>query len=61
VLTIIAFGTLTLALHRELLRGDRAALRAHLLYRDLLDYADSGDAIYFSHSDWPKGTSTFEN
>ena len=26
VLTIIAFGTLTLALHAELLRGDRAAL-----------------------------------
>ena len=26
VLTIIAFGTLTLVLHRELLRGDRAAL-----------------------------------
>ena len=26
VLTIIAFGTLTLALHKELLRGDRAAL-----------------------------------
>jgi hypothetical protein len=26
VLTIISFGTLTLALHRELLRGDRSAL-----------------------------------
>src|SRR6202790_5037118 len=26
VLTIIAFGTLTLALHGEMLRGDRAAL-----------------------------------
>lgn len=26
VLTIVAFGTLTLVLHRELLRGDRAAL-----------------------------------
>ncbi|MGH9865715.1 MAG: hypothetical protein ACRD4H_09910, partial [Candidatus Acidiferrales bacterium] len=26
VLTIIAFGTLTLVLHRELLQGDRAAL-----------------------------------
>jgi len=26
VLTIIAFGTLTLALHAELLRGDRAGL-----------------------------------
>lgn len=56
VLTIIAFGTLTLVLHRELLRGDRAALGLACfigLYwatRILVDF------LYFSHTDWPKGT-----
>jgi alginate O-acetyltransferase complex protein AlgI len=55
LLTIIAFGTLTLVLHRELLRGDRAALGLACfigLYwttRILVDF------FYFSHSDWPKG------
>src|SRR5579863_194577 len=55
VLTIIAFGTLTLVLHRELLRGDRAALGLACfigLYwtaRILVDF------FYFSHTDWPKG------
>jgi hypothetical protein len=57
VLTIIAFGTLTLVLHRELLRGDRAALGLACfigLYwttRILVDF------VYFSHADWPKGAS----
>ena len=41
VLTIIAFGTLTLALHRELLQGDRAALGARRLHRGLLECAHS--------------------
>ena len=56
LLTIIAFGTLTLVLHRELLRGDRAALGLACfigLYwtaRILVDF------LYFSHADWPKGT-----
>jgi hypothetical protein len=56
LLTIIAFGTLTLVLHRELLRGDRAALGLACfigLYwtaRILVDF------LYFSHTDWPKGT-----
>jgi alginate O-acetyltransferase complex protein AlgI len=55
LLTIIAFGTLTLVLHRELLRGDRAALGLACftgLYwttRILVDF------FYFSHADWPKG------
>jgi hypothetical protein len=55
VLTIVAFGTLTLVLHRELLRGDRAALALACfmgLYwaaRILVDFC------YFSHEDWPKG------
>ena len=56
LLTIIAFGTLTLVLHRELLRGDPAALGLACfigLYwttRILVDF------LYFSHADWPKGT-----
>jgi RsiW-degrading membrane proteinase PrsW (M82 family) len=55
VLTIVAFGVLTLALHKEMLRGDRAALGVvgfigiYWMARILVD------ALYFSHSDWPKG------
>jgi hypothetical protein len=55
VLTIIAFGTLTLALHNEMLRGDRAALAlasfigVYWIARILVD------ALYFSHTDWPTG------
>jgi alginate O-acetyltransferase complex protein AlgI len=55
VITIVAFGTLTLLLHQELLRGDRAALGLACfigLYwtaRILVDF------FYFSHQDWPKG------
>ncbi|HXA77276.1 MAG TPA: hypothetical protein VNV41_09090 [Candidatus Acidoferrales bacterium] len=56
VLTIVAFGVLTLALHKEMLRGDRAALGVvgfiaiYWIARILVD------ALYFSHSDWPTGT-----
>jgi hypothetical protein len=55
LLTIVAFGTLTLVLHAELLRGDRAALGLAAfiaLYwtgRILIDF------FYFDHADWPKG------
>jgi hypothetical protein len=55
VLTIITFGTLTFVLHKELLRGDRAALclaafiGAFWMMRVLID------AFYFSHADWPAG------
>src|SRR5271170_3101531 len=55
VLTIIAFGTLTLVLHTELLRGDRAAMGLagfiglYWTTRILVDF------FYFSHTDWPKG------
>jgi len=55
VLTIIAFGTLTLVLHSELLRGDRSALGLagfigiYWIARILVD------AFYFSNQDWPKG------
>lgn len=55
VLTIIAFGTATLALHHEMLAGDRAALfiagfiALYWIARILVD------AFYFSHRDWPVG------
>jgi hypothetical protein len=55
VLTIIAFGTLTLVLHRELLRGDRAALGITCFIGIYWTSRILVDALYFSHEDWPKG------
>lgn len=55
VLTIFAFGTLTLALHRELLQGDRAALGLTLFIGIYWTARILVDALYFSHADWPKG------
>jgi hypothetical protein len=56
VLTIIAFGTLTLALHTELLRGDRAALGLASFIGIYWTTRIFVDAIYLSHADWPKGS-----
>ena len=56
VLTIMAFGTLTLVLHRELLRGDRAALGLACFIGIYWTTRIVVDAIYFSHADWPRGT-----
>jgi hypothetical protein len=56
VLTIVAFGTLTLALHAELLRGDRAALGLAGFIGIYWTTRIVVDAFYFSHADWPKGT-----
>jgi hypothetical protein len=55
VLTIIAFGTLTLALHSEMLRGDRAALGIVAFIGTYWTARSAVDAFYFSHTDWPKG------
>jgi hypothetical protein len=55
VLTIIAFGALTLALHTELLRGDRAALGLACFIGSYWTARILVDAFYFSHEDWPKG------
>lgn len=55
VLTIIAFGTLTLLLHDELLRGDRAALALAVFIATYWTARILVDALYFSHEDWPKG------
>lgn len=55
VLTIIAFGVLTLVLHSELLRGDPAALglaafiAIYWTARIVVDFA------YYEHKDWPRG------
>ncbi len=55
VLTIIAFGILTLALHAELLRGDRAAMGLACFIGSYWMARILVDAFYFSHEDWPKG------
>jgi hypothetical protein len=55
VLTIIAFGTLTLALHSEMLRGDRSALGIAAFIGTYWTARITVDAFYFSHTDWPKG------
>lgn len=55
VLTIIAFGTLTLLLHQELLRGDRAAVGLAAFIGIYWSARILVDATYFSHVDWPKG------
>ena len=55
VLTIIAFGTLTLVLHTELLRGDRSALGLACFIGSYWTARILVDAFYFSHRDWPQG------
>jgi hypothetical protein len=55
VLTILAFGVLTLVLHGELLRGDRAAVGLACFIAIYWSSRILVDAFYFSHTDWPKG------
>ena len=55
VLTIIAFGVLTLVLHAELLRGDRAALGIACFIAVYWSARIGVDAFYFAHEDWPAG------
>lgn len=55
VITIIAFGVMTLALHAELLRGDRAALALAVFIAVFWTARLLVDAFYFSHRDWPPG------
>ena len=55
VLTIIAFGTFILALHKELLRGDRAAMWLAGFIALYWSVRILVDAFYFSHADWPAG------
>ena len=55
VLTIIAFGTLTMGLHSEMLRGDRAALGVALFIGVYWALRISVDFFYYDHEDWPSG------
>jgi hypothetical protein len=55
VLTIVAFGVLTLALHVELLRGDRAAMGLACFIAVYWTTRILVDAFYFAHQDWPQG------
>jgi len=55
VLTIVAFGTLTLVLHGELLRGDRAAVGLAAFIGVYWTARIGVDLFYFSHADWPRG------
>jgi alginate O-acetyltransferase complex protein AlgI len=55
VFTIISFGVLSLALHGEMLHGERAGLGLAAfiglfwLIRIIVDF------VYYDHADWPKG------
>ena len=55
VMTIIAFGTLTLALHAEMLRGDRAALGLAAFIGAFWTLRIVVDFTYHTHEDWPRG------
>lgn len=52
---IFCFGALTLYLHDEMLRGDRAALALALLIGIFWLARLAIDFFYFGHDDWPKG------
>jgi hypothetical protein len=54
-LTLVAFGTLTLVLHDELVAGNRAALAVAAFIAVFWGARIVVDALYFSHRDWPRG------
>ena len=55
VLTIIAFGILSLLLHNEMLRGDKAALGIASFIGIFWSARVGADVFYFDHRDWPQG------
>ena len=55
VLTNVAFGVLTFALHDELLRGDRAALGLAFFIGVYWATRIGVEMFYFRPSDWPEG------
>ena len=55
--TIVAFGVLTLVLHTELLRGDRAALALAAFIGVYWVARIVVDLCYYDHADWPRGRS----
>jgi uncharacterized MAPEG superfamily protein len=55
VLTIVAFGALTLVLHDEFLRGDPVALGLAGFIAVYWLARVGVDLFYFEHADWPAG------
>jgi hypothetical protein len=55
LMTIVAFGMLTLALHHEFLARDRAAVALAAFIAVFWTARILVDALYFSHEDWPQG------
>ncbi|HXX44902.1 MAG TPA: hypothetical protein VEJ38_09250 [Candidatus Acidoferrales bacterium] len=55
ILTIIAFGLLTLALHSEMLNGDRAAIFLAAFIGIYWTTRLAVDFAYYEHKDWPTG------
>ena len=55
IMTIVAFGLLTLTLHSELMRGDRAALGLATFIGLYWTARVLVDGCYFRHEDWPGG------
>ena len=55
LLTIVAFGVLTLLLHDEMLRGDRAALALAAFIGIYWTTRIVVDFTYYKHEDWPRG------
>jgi alginate O-acetyltransferase complex protein AlgI len=55
VLTIIAFGVLTLVFREEMLRGDRVALGLAAFIGVFWTARLLVDFFYFKHADWPQG------
>jgi alginate O-acetyltransferase complex protein AlgI len=55
-LTILGFGTLTLVLHDDIMRGDRAALGLVALMAAWWILRLAIDAFWYSHEDWPRGS-----
>jgi hypothetical protein len=55
LLTIVAFGSLTLFLHHEFLAGDRSALALAAFIAIFWTLRILVDFVYFEHSDWPTG------
>ena len=55
ILTIIAFGVMTLALHDEMLRGEKAALYLAAFIGIYWTTRIVVDFTYYEHKDWPQG------
>ena len=55
VFTIITFGVLTLLLHDEMLRGEKAATALAVFIAIYWTARIGVDFLYYEHKDWPQG------